>query len=143
MATMPASIWMGCGCAPVTCCGQGDIAFFYTGFDCYYRTPQQHDRPWFTTEAIGWLVDEVKIKVMGVDTSGIEVRTPDGGSFLAGQPDHERLLCAQASLWWNFWPICHEFLNQRFTAFILPVKVAGLEAFPVRAIGIIWEEAPE
>ena len=71
----------------------GDIAFFYTGFDRYYRTSQQHDRPWFTTEAIGWLAEEVKIKVMGVDTSGIEVRNPDGSPF-AGQPNHERLLCA-------------------------------------------------
>jgi kynurenine formamidase len=34
-----------------------------------------------------------------------------------------------------------EFLNRRFTAFILPVKIAKLEAFPVRVIGIEWEEA--
>jgi arylformamidase len=116
----------------------GDIAFFHTGFDRYYRTPQQHDRPWFTTEAIGWLVDEAKIKVMGVDTSGIEVRNPDG-SPLAGQPNHERLLCAGIPLV-EFLTNLHEFLNRRFTAFILPVKVAGLEAFPVRVIGIEYEE---
>ena len=36
----------------------GDIAFFYTGFDRFYRTERQHDRPWFTTEAIGWLAEE-------------------------------------------------------------------------------------
>jgi arylformamidase len=118
----------------------GDIAFFYTGFDRYYRTQQQHDRPWFTTEAIGWLVDEVKIKMMGVDTSGIEVRTADG-SPLAGQPNHERLLCAGIPLV-EFLANLGEFLNQRFTAFILPVKVKRLEAFPVRAIGIQWEEVP-
>jgi arylformamidase len=116
----------------------GDIAFFYTGFDRYYRTSQQHDRPWFTTEAIGWLAEEVKIKVMGVDTSGIEVRNPDGSPF-AGQPNHERLLCAGIPLV-EYLANLQEFLNRRFTAFVLPVKVAGLEAFPVRVIGIEWEE---
>ena len=35
-----------------------------------------------------------------------------------------------------------EFLNQRFTAFVLPVKVAGLESFPVRVIGFESEEVP-
>lgn len=116
----------------------GDIAFFYTGFDRYYRTPQQHNRPWFTTEAIGWLVDEARIKVMGVDTSGIEVRTADGRP-LAGQPNHERLLCAGIPLV-EFLTNLGECLNQRFMACILPVKVMKLEAFPVRVIGIQWEE---
>ena len=118
----------------------GDIAFFYTGFDRCYRTPQQHNRPWFTTEAIGWLVDEVRIKAMGVDTSGIEVRTAAGRPS-AGQPNHERLLCAGIPLV-EFLANLGEFLNQRFTTCILPVKVTKLEAFPVRAIGIQWEEDP-
>jgi arylformamidase len=117
----------------------GDIAFFYTGLDRCYRTPQQHHRPWFTTEAIGWLVEVAQIRVMGVDTSGIEVRTA-AGQPLAGQPNHERLLCAGIPLV-EFLTNLHEFLNLRFTAFLLPVKIAGIEAFPVRAIGIEWEEA--
>jgi kynurenine formamidase len=33
-----------------------------------------------------------------------------------------------------------ELLNQRFWAFVLPVKIAGLEAFPVRVAGVQWEE---
>jgi arylformamidase len=119
----------------------GDIAFFYTGFDRYYRTPRQHDRPWFTTEAIGWLSDHMKVKMMGVDTSGIEVRNPDGSPFM-GQPNHERLLCAGIPLV-EYLANLHEFRNQRFTAFVLPVKVAGLEAFPVRVVGIEWKEEPE
>ncbi len=67
-----------------------------------------------------------------------EVRNPDGGPF-AGQPNHERLLCAGIPLV-EYLANLQEFLNQRFTAFVLPVKVAGLEAFPVRVIGIEWEE---
>lgn len=119
----------------------GDIAFFYTGFDRYYRTPRQHDRPWFTTEAIGWLAEEVKIKMMGVDTSGIEVRNADGSPSI-GQPNHERLLCAGIPLV-EYLANLQEFLDRRFTAFVLPVKVARLEAFPVRVVGIEWEEGEE
>ena len=47
-----------------------DIVFFYTGLDKNYYTDKQHDRPYFATDAIGWLIDEAKIKLMGVDTSG-------------------------------------------------------------------------
>jgi arylformamidase len=115
----------------------GDIAYFYTGFDRYYRTPQQHYRPWFATEAIQWLVEEMGLKVMGVDTSGIEIRNPDGSASL-GQPNHELLLGAGIPLL-EYLANLDAFLNQRFMTFILPVKIAGLEAFPVRVIGVEWE----
>jgi len=115
----------------------GDIAYFYTGFDRYYRSPQQHHRPWFATECIEWLVNEARIKVMGVDTSGIEIRNPDGSPF-RGQPNHERLLGAGIPLV-EYLANLGELLEQRFTTFILPVKIAGLEAFPVRVIGVQWE----
>ena len=58
----------------------GDIVYCYTGLDRYYHTEKQHSRPWFTTEAIQWLVS-TGLKVFGVDTSGIEVRNPDGSPF--------------------------------------------------------------
>jgi arylformamidase len=119
----------------------GDIAFFYTGFDRYYHTAQQHDRPWFDTEAIRWLVEEARIKVLGIDTSGIEVRALDGSATL-GQPNHELLLGAGIPLV-EYLANLGEFLNQRFSAFILPVKIAGLEAFPVRVVGIQWEAQDE
>jgi arylformamidase len=117
---------------------KGDIAFFYTGFDRFYRTPRQHDRPWFTTEAIGWLAEEMKIAMMGVDTSGIEVRNADGSPF-HGQPNHERLLCAGIPLV-EYLANLGELLKERFMAFVLPVKVVGLEAFPVRVVGVQWAE---
>jgi arylformamidase len=117
----------------------GDIAYFYTGFDRYYRTERQHDRPWFETAAIEWLAKEVQIKVMGVDTSGIEIRNPDG-SASHGQPNHEFLLGAGIALV-EYMANLEAFLNQRFTTFILPVKIKGIESFPVRVIGIEWEAA--
>lgn len=119
----------------------GDIAFFYTGLDVCYRTEQQHNRPWFAPEAIEWLAQTVQIKVMGVDTSGIEVRNPDGSAF-HGQPNHERLLCAGIPLV-EFLANLGELVNKRFTAFILPVKIVKLEAFPVRVVGIEWEDGEQ
>ncbi len=111
----------------------GDIAYFYTGLDRYYHTEKRHNRPWFATDAIEWLVQQ-RIKVMGVDTSGIEVRNPDGSAF-DGQPNHEVLLGAGIALV-EYLANLQEFLNQRFITYILPVKLKGAEAFPVRIIGI-------
>lgn len=110
----------------------GDIVFFYTGNDAYYYTDQQHDRPWFTTDCIAWLANEVQIKVMGVDTSGHEVRTEAGRNDY-GQPNHETLLGADIPLV-EYLTNLETLLDKRFVVFILPVKIAGAEAFPVRIV---------
>jgi arylformamidase len=115
----------------------GDIAYFYTGFDKYYRTERQHNRPWFATEAIEWLANDAQIKVMGVDTSGIEVRNPDGSASF-GQPNHEALLGAGIPLV-EYMANLGELLDRRFLTMILPVKIAGAEAFPVRVVAFEME----
>jgi arylformamidase len=115
----------------------GDIVFCYTGFDRYYHTDKQHYRPWFTTDAIQWLVDS-SLHVVGVDTSGIEIRNPDGSPSY-GQPNHETLLGAGIPLV-EYLANLGELVNKRFMAYILPVKLAGAEAFPVRVIGVVEEE---
>jgi arylformamidase len=118
---------------------EGDIVYFYTGNDAYYHTKQQHDRPWFTTDCIEWLAHEAKIKVMGVDTSGHEIRNTDGSAF-HGQPNHDVLLGAGIPLV-EFLANLEPLVDKRFMTFILPVKIVGAEAFPVRVIGILPEEA--
>lgn len=110
----------------------GDMAFFYTGNDEFYYTPQRHQRPWFTTDAIAWLVDDARIKVMGVDTSGHEVRNEDGTPF-AGQPNHEVLLGAGVPLI-EYMTNLGALLDRRFVAFVLPARISGAEAFPVRVV---------
>jgi len=115
----------------------GDIVFFYTGLDKNYYTPSQHDRPYFTTDAICWLVDDAKIKLMGVDTSGHEVREKDSTPVI-GQPNHVLLLGAGVPLieyLTNLKPL----LDKRVWTFTLPVRIIGLESFPVRVIGVEWE----
>jgi arylformamidase len=116
---------------------QGDIVYFYTGCDKYYRTEKQHHRPWFSTNAVKWLVEEIGIKVMGIDASGIEPRKPDGNPY-EGQPNHETLLKAGIPLveyMTNLMPL----INMHFMTFILPIKIKGAEAFPARIIAIMPE----
>jgi len=108
-----------------------DHVFFYTGNDEYYYTERQHDRPWFTTDCIEWLVDR-KIGLMGVDTSGHEVRGDDGVS-VRGQPNHELLLRAGVPLV-EYLTHLDRVLDSRFASFVLPVKIAGADAFPVRVV---------
>jgi arylformamidase len=113
---------------------EGDIVYCYTGLDRYYRTPHQHDRPWFAPGAIEWLASGLKVKILGVDTSGIEVRNSEGSPY-DGQPNHQLLLGQGIALVEHMTHL-EEFLNQRFYTYILPVKLAGAEAFPVRVIGV-------
>ena len=110
----------------------GDMVFFYTGNDAHYYSAQQHDRPWFTTDCIAWLAREQGIKLMGVDTSGHEVRSEDGAPQ-PGQPNHELLLGAGVALI-EYLTNLDKLLGKRFVAFVLPVKIKGAEAFPVRVI---------
>lgn len=109
-----------------------DIVFFYTGNDAFYYTERQHERPWFTTDCIRWLAHDIGISVLGIDTSGIEVRAEDGSASL-GQPNHEMLLGAGIPLV-EYMTNLGALLGKRFVTFILPVKVAGAEAFPVRIV---------
>lgn len=114
-----------------------DIVFFYSGLDKNYYTEKQHDRPFFSTEAINWLANDIEIKLMGVDTSGHEIRHQDSSPVI-GQPNHELLLGAGIPLieyLTNLKPI----LNRRVWTFTLPVMIDGLEAFPVRVIAVEWE----
>ena len=115
----------------------GDIVFFYTGLDINYYTDKQHNRPYFATEAIDWLVNKTGIKLMGVDTSGHEIRHKDG-SPVVGQPNHELLLSSGVPLieyLTNLKPI----VDKRVWTFTLPVRIVGLESFPVRVIAVEWE----
>lgn len=119
----------------------GDMVFFYTGNDAYYYSERQHDRPWFSTDCIAWLADEARIKLMGVDTSGHEVRAADGAPQ-PGQPNHELLLGAGIALV-EYMTNLDQLLDKRFVAFVLPVKIKGAEAFPVRVVAFEIEQSIE
>ncbi len=103
-----------------------DIVFIRTNLSHNYRTPQSHDRPYFTLEAIQWLVDR-KISCLGVDCSGIEKRDEPK------QPDHELLFKNGIPLIEH---LAHldEITQERFFVVAVPWRVHGLEAGPVSVI---------
>lgn len=115
------------------------IVYLYTGNDEFYYTPRQHERPWFTTDCIAWLAHDCKIKVLGVDTSGIEVRDEGGGASL-GQPNHELLLGAGIPLA-EYMTGLNRLIGKRFVTMILPLKIVGAEAFPVRIVAFEVEDS--
>lgn len=114
---------------------EGDIVFVRTGLSQNYRTLRSHDRPYFTKDAIRWLVEK-KISCLGVDCSGIEKRdAPE-------QPNHELLFS-------NGIPLIEHLTNldklrcKRFLVVAVPWRVHGLEASPVSVIAFELEGGNE
>jgi arylformamidase len=110
----------------------GDRVMTMTGRHVQYRTPQSHERPYITEEAVRWLVEDRKIKCLGTDSSGYEVRG------VSHHPDH--VLITGAGI-----PVLECMANltelkaRRFFLIALAIPVVGLDACPVRAIGIVPE----
>ena len=111
----------------------GDRVLTMTGRHEQYRTPQSHDRPYITEEAVRWLVEDRKINCLGTDSSGFEVRGVDH------HPNHRLITNAGV-------PVIEcmanlvELRKQRIFLVALPWPVVGLDACPVRAIAIEPEE---
>jgi len=104
----------------------GDIVFVRTDSG-HYRTERSHDRPYFEEPAIRWLAEDRRIRLMGVDCSGIEKRTEPG------QPDHQMLFR-------NGIPLIEHLANldqltvDRFFVVAVPWRVKGLEASAVSVV---------
>jgi len=113
----------------------GDIVILWEGRDRLYRTPESHSRPYLTEEAGEWLVLDRRIKLLGTDSSGFEVR---GGS--KDHPNHHLFFRAG-----NDVPVveCLRNLDQiptdRFFFIGLPIPVKGLDASPIRAVALVFE----
>ncbi len=110
----------------------GDIVLTWTGRDNQYRTPQSHDRPYVTKRAAEWLADDRKIRALGTDSSGFDVR---GGKEL--EPNHFIFFDREDPI-----PVieCMAHLGNlsrnRVFLIALPLRIVGLDAWPVRAIAI-------
>jgi arylformamidase len=100
-------------------------------FNCaqFYGTPRSHDRPHLTYEAIEWLAVEKKIGLLGSDASGFEKKG------VPNQPGHQMLMDHQI-------PVIESATNldqlrkRKFTLLVLALSVEGLDACPVRLLGI-------
>ena len=111
----------------------GDRVLVMTGRSTQYRTPQSHDRPYIAEDAVKWLVEDRKMKCLGTDSSGFEVRG------VKHNPDHR--IIAGAGI-----PVIEcmnnltELRSKRVFLIALPVPIVSLDAVPVRAIAIEPEE---
>jgi len=100
-------------------------------FNCarFYRTRRSHDRPFLTTEAIRWLVVEKKINLIGSDASGIEVKG------VPNQPNHQFLMDHGIPII-EFAANLDRIHRDRFTLFVLALRIEGLDSCPVRLIAV-------
>jgi len=107
----------------------GDRVMTMTGRHVQYRTPQSHQRPYLTEEAVRWMVEDRKISCLGTDSSGYEVRG------VKNHPDHKLVTGAEIPVLECLTNLV-ELKSRRFFLVALPIPVVGLDAVPVRAIGI-------
>jgi arylformamidase len=114
---------------------ENDIVILWEGRDHQYRTRESHDRPYLTEEAGEWLVLEKRIKLLGTDSSGFEVR--GGGK---DHPNHHLFFRAG-----NDVPVIECLRNlgaiptDRFFFIGLPIPVKGLDASPIRAVALVMD----
>jgi arylformamidase len=110
---------------------EGDIVIMWQGREHQYRTQHSHDRPYVTAEAAEWLALDRKIKLLGTDSSGFEVRG------VKNHPNHHLFFKAGIDI-----PVveclCNlgQIPNDRFFFVGMPLPVKGLDASPIRAIAL-------
>ncbi len=109
---------------------RGKAVLVHTDWSRHWRTPQYFDNhPFLTADAAAWLAEQGAILV-GIDSLNID-DTSDGE-----RPVHTTLLRAGV-------PIAEHLTNlaalpdQGFRFHAVPVKVAGMGTFPVRAYAVI------
>jgi arylformamidase len=113
---------------------EGDRVFMWQGRDVLYRTRHSHDRPYVSEDAAEWLIHDRKIKALGTDSSGFEVR----GERAAAFPLHTLFFRAGAEV-----PMIECLCNldaipgDRFFFIGMPLPVKDLDACPIRAVALV------
>ncbi len=113
---------------------KGDIVFLQTGRHTTHNQPGGHERPYLTPEATRWLVEEKDISAIGVDATGIEVKGTDD------HPVHTILLREHGRALIEAVGDLSQLRCERFEVCILPLKMHGLEASPIRLVAVEDEE---
>jgi|GEM_PF-1651352 len=111
-----------------------DRVFMWQGREHLYRTKHSHDRPYVTEEAAEWLINDRKIKALGTDSSGFEVR----GERATQHPLHHLFFLPGKEV-----PMieCMRGLGalprDRFFFIGMPLPVKDLDASPIRAVALV------
>lgn len=110
----------------------GDIALIRTGWNHYYGTPEYKRRPFLAVEAVRWLIEERRVRCIGVDSSGIEnISSP-------GQPIHCLALGRGIPLIEDLDNL-EALENPRTFLIALPLRIEGLDASPARIVAVEFE----
>ena len=110
---------------------KGDIVFLQTDHSVLWGTEEYwYDSPYLSVDAARWLVDN-GVKLVGIDGPRLDCYRAQG---------RDRYIIHEI-LHGNGIPVIENMTNldefkDRGTAFILPVKIHGIDAFPVRVIVI-------
>lgn len=108
---------------------EGDIVFLHTGLDKKWRTEEWEPYPSVACDAMEWLIREKKIKAIGTDATSLEnFNIPD-------QPNHNLAFKNNLAMVESLTNL-DKIENGRALVFILPLKIIGIEACPVRIIAI-------
>ena len=114
---------------------RGDTVLIRTDMHKLWKTPRAHERPVLSIAAAQALV-ELGIHCVGTDATGLEVRGRDD------QPVHELLFAHDVAVIESMTNL-DKLGNERFSIFILPLRVKGMDSCPVRIIACQREVADE
>jgi kynurenine formamidase len=111
---------------------EGDIVFCRFDRDKYIDDPDEPEIQRFTPEALEWLVEH-GMKLMGVDTGGIELSRQDPRA--AKQYNHHILLDKGIPLIEN---LAHldQLSRSRLIVFAFPLGVTKMDSFPLRVVAL-------
>jgi len=105
---------------------KGDIAIFNLGYSHLYGTDTYADSPYFSNEAICWIVDQ-GVKMMGVDAGGVEIPRDEQ------HVNHAALFSKNVLLIENLANLDSVPVN-RFMVYAFPLFIKGMDSFPLRVI---------
>ena len=111
----------------------GVIAVVWTGWDEYYGTPRYYDHPFLDRQAAQLILDS-GVKTVAIDALNVD-ETVLEGPHPEGYPVHD-LICGAGGI------IAENLTNLRDVDFpdpllsLLPIKLAGSDGSPVRAVAI-------
>ena len=112
----------------------GEIVFVRTGWSRAWGTEAYLQGPWFRPEALAWLVQQGMV-LLGVGCAGVEELTS------TTHESHHALLDHNVGLIENLTNLAALSNRRTFTSVSAPIAVQGLDAFPVRVLGILNDEA--
>lgn len=114
---------------------EGDIVFLHTGLDAKWGAPEWEPYPYLECDAVDWLVREKKIIAIGTDATSLENFNHYDANGINDQPNHNMVFMHDIAMVESLTNL-GEIENERATVFILPLKINGIEACPVRIIAV-------